>query len=209
MADNGRKVRHLSAAERRERLAELVLRRTKLTRSEVALLREVFPELFTMYRPNVLTYLRRRRVPEADTNDASQDVFLALHRKIADEGFPESVRVRLYQLAKRVAWNYKRGDERDPVSVGLPSSGSEPVPTPPDLARAIDFQAIAPQLIERLTDQQREVVELALIDQFSHAETAEALELPIGTVKSRLAKAKSVMLELLERLLPPSQRTTT
>jgi len=116
--------------------------------------------------------------------------------------------VRLYQLAKRVSWNYKRGEARDPVSVGLPSSGSEPVPTPPDLARALDLQWVAPQLIEQLTDPQREVVELAVLDQLSHGEVAEALEIPIGTVKSRLVAAKRQMRELIERLLPPSQRKT-
>jgi RNA polymerase sigma-70 factor, ECF subfamily len=105
--------------------------------------------------------------------------------------------------------NRIRGQQRDPVSVGLPSSGSEPPRTPRDLDRAMDFERVAPQMLALLTDDQRDVVELVLIELLSHSEAADVLGIALGTVKSRVMAAKHRMLELLEQLLHPSQRKTT
>ena len=125
------------------------------------------------------------------------------------EGFPDRIRAKLYSLARGAFANRLRGHERDPASVGLPSSGSEPPKTPPDLDRAMDFGWVAPQVLALLTDDQREVVELVLIDRLSHSEAADVLGIALGTVKSRVMAAKHRMLELLEQLLPPSQRKAT
>ena len=133
--DDDRKHVRLSAAKRREQFARLVLCRTKLSRSEAALLREVFPEILAMYQGNVRRYLQRRGLDEAEAKDAAQDVFLSLHRKIEAEGFPDSIQAKLYSLAEGAFSNRVRGQDRDPVSIGLPSSGSEAPRTPPDLER--------------------------------------------------------------------------
>ncbi len=207
--DDHRKRVRLSKAERRERLAELVLRRTKLSESEVALLWEVFPEIVVIYQGAVWRYLKRHGVDEEGAKDAAQDVFMSLHRKIVDEGFPASMRAKLYSLAKGASSNRLRGQERDPASACLPSSSSEPPRTPRDLDRAVDLERVAPQLLSLLTDPQRDVVELVLIEKLSHSEAADVLVIALGTVKSRVMAAKHRMLELLEQLLPPSQRRAT
>ena len=51
--------------------------------------------------------------------------------------------------------------------------------------------------MQRLPDEQREVVALALIDGFGHRETAEMLGLPIGTVSSRLARGRVALMKNL------------
>ena len=51
--------------------------------------------------------------------------------------------------------------------------------------------------MQRLPDEQREVVALVLIDGFGHRETAEMLGLPIGTVSSRLARGRTALLKFL------------
>jgi RNA polymerase sigma-70 factor (ECF subfamily) len=50
--------------------------------------------------------------------------------------------------------------------------------------------------MERLPDEQREVVALILIEGFGYRETAEMLGLPIGTVSSRLVRGRTALLEL-------------
>ena len=51
--------------------------------------------------------------------------------------------------------------------------------------------------MERLPDEQREVVALILIEGFGYREAAEMLDLPIGTVSSRLVRGRTALLEML------------
>ena len=68
-------------------------------------------------------------------------------------------------------------------------------PTPATEA-AIDL-AKAQAAMQRLPDEQREVVALILIDGFGYRETAEILDQPIGTVSSRLARGRQALLAML------------
>ena len=51
--------------------------------------------------------------------------------------------------------------------------------------------------MERLPDEQREVVALILIEGFGYREAAEMLDLPIGTVSSRLVRGRTALVEML------------
>jgi RNA polymerase sigma-70 factor (ECF subfamily) len=51
--------------------------------------------------------------------------------------------------------------------------------------------------MERLPDEQREVVALILIEGFGYREVSELLDLPIGTVSSRLVRGRTALLEML------------
>jgi RNA polymerase sigma factor (sigma-70 family) len=59
-----------------------------------------------------------------------------------------------------------------------------------DLRRAMDAMSSLP-------DEQREVVALVLVEGFGYRETAEMLELPVGTVASRLARGRIALLQML------------
>ena len=66
----------------------------------------------------------------------------------------------------------------------------------PATEAAIDLNT-AMAAMQRLPEEQREVVALILIDGFGYRETAEILEQPIGTVSSRLARGRQALLEML------------
>jgi RNA polymerase sigma-70 factor (ECF subfamily) len=51
--------------------------------------------------------------------------------------------------------------------------------------------------MQRLPEEQREVVALILVEGFGYRETAEMLELPIGTVSSRLVRGRIALLSLV------------
>jgi RNA polymerase sigma-70 factor (ECF subfamily) len=51
--------------------------------------------------------------------------------------------------------------------------------------------------MERLPDEQREVVALILVEGFGYREVSEMLDLPIGTVSSRLVRGRTALLEML------------
>jgi RNA polymerase sigma-70 factor (ECF subfamily) len=77
---------------------------------------------------------------------------------------------------------------------------------PPDEAAKVGVQgtvessvelAQVMQAMQQLPDEQREVVSLILIEGFGYREAAELLELPIGTVSSRLVRGRTALLELV------------
>ena len=61
---------------------------------------------------------------------------------------------------------------------------------------AIELQR-AMSAMQRLPEEQREVVALILIEGFGYREVAEMLELPIGTVSSRLVRGRTALVEML------------
>ena len=71
--------------------------------------------------------------------------------------------------------------------------GQDPLPA---IEAGIDL-AKAQAAMQRLPDEQREVVALILIDGFGYREAAEILGQPIGTISSRLARGRQALLEML------------
>lgn len=97
---------------------------------------------------------------------------------------PESLRAYLFGIARRVsqaAWK-RRYRERE-VIVGdfAPEATASPVQD--------DRVEAAREMIAALPPMQREILDLRFSQQLSYAEIAEALEIPIGTVRSRIHNA--------------------
>jgi len=66
----------------------------------------------------------------------------------------------------------------------------------PGLEAAVDLRHVM-DAMSRLPDEQREVVALILVEGFGYREVAEMLELPIGTVSSRLVRGRTALLEMV------------
>ena len=193
-------------AERREALEALVLRDTALTEGEVALFRDVFPEIMDTHFDRVWRVLVRRGIRGAALDDLVQEVFAAFFRAVCASGFPSDLRAELDGIAAGKASNHLRGAGRDPVTVGLPSSGSEKPRSGPDLLRALDVDEFRRRLLPALTAEQLAVVDAVLYRGLSHEEAALELGIPRTTVTSRLMAARRVMVEMAELFFSPSQR---
>ena len=66
----------------------------------------------------------------------------------------------------------------------------------PGVEAALDLQRIM-LAMSRLPDEQREVIALILIEGFGYREAAEMLDLPIGTVSSRLVRGRMALMEMV------------
>ena len=191
---------------REERLAELVLRRTALSASEAELFREVFRDIFAAHYDQVWRVVRRRGARDAELSDLVQDVFAAFYRQVIELGFPDSISAKLQGLAAGRAWTQVRGERRDPVTLGVPSSGSEKPRSAPEPERALDLVTVARHLLHALSQEHRDVVEAIVLRELSHDEAAAELGLSRPTVTARLIAAKRRLAVLAEQLLPASQR---
>jgi len=77
-----------------------------------------------------------------------------------------------------------------------PEQEAEQLGEDSNLETVIDLRR-AMEAMERLPGEQREVVALILIEGFGYRETAEMLDLPIGTVSSRLVRGRTALMEML------------
>ncbi len=199
------KRKRVPVAERKERLAELVQVRTPLSESQAELFLEVYPVIMDLHYGMVWTQIRRRGVNETDAEDLVLDVFELFHRLTCAEGFPDCIPAKLRTLTRGKVRNHVRDEGRVPFSLGLPSSRSQLPPSGPGVDSAAAYKDLALMVLPQLSDDHADVVELVIIDRLSHAEAADELNIPLGTLKSRVRAAKERLLELVKEILRPSQ----
>ena len=143
--------------------------------------------------------LRRLGVPEADAEDVSQEVFITLSRRLGDV---EAGRERafLYRTALNHAAHAHRSLARR-REIPEPEIDSAPASTrsPEDLLAGARARALCHELLSELSLEQRAVFVLYELEQFTLSEIAETLELPMGTVASRLRRARETFSKRLKR----------
>ncbi len=147
---------------------------------------EPVAELFAAYGDFVFRTLQYLGVPAAALDDALQDVFITAHRRWdAFEG-RSTARTWLYGIARRVAFRYRRKDENRQRRFVLTERPVEGVDAPFDQANA---RRSVQALLEGLDEAKRAAFVLVEVEGFTSAEAAELLEVPLGTVYSRVRAA--------------------
>jgi len=124
-------------------------------------------------------------------DDAMQDVFLVVHRRLHEFEGRSSLRTWLYSIARRVAHNHRRGVKRRGQLEPLSEDMGDPSPHGPrDLVERAEAGRLLVELIGRLDEDKREVFALIEVEQLSAPEVAELLGLNLNTVYSRLRAAR-------------------
>jgi RNA polymerase sigma-70 factor (ECF subfamily) len=152
-----------------------------------------FDEVYDRYFPFVWRCLRHLGVAAAALDDAAQDVFLVVHRRLPTLRQQSSVRAWLFAIVRNVASNHRRVVRR---------KGTEPAPLDGDvmahpaagpLERAQDAEAAAfiQEFLERINERKRSVFVLAVIEEMSIPEVAATLSIPLNTAYTRLRSVRA------------------
>jgi RNA polymerase sigma-70 factor (ECF subfamily) len=170
-------------------------------RSPALTLADVYRENFSF----VWRLVRRLGVADAQVEDAVQDVFIVVHRRLADFEGRSSVKTWLAGVVRRVVHDYRRTEARKPA-LGT-CHAPQPVDdlsadraTPEEDVMATEAAHLLHTLLDGLDDDKREVFVLAELEQWSVAEIAEATGLNVNTASSRLRLAREAFEEAAERL---------
>lgn len=142
--------------------------------------------------------LRLHGVPESEVDDGIQRVVLVLAEK-RDQILPGRERSFLFQVARRVADHQRRSIQRrreDPLPEEEAPFAATSAEELVDQRRAVEMMR---EIMERMTDDLKNVFLLSDVEQMSKAEVADALRIPEGTVASRLRKAREVFRGEFER----------
>lgn len=135
-----------------------------------------------------------RMTNQADVaEDLVQEAFLDAHRNLGQLRSSESAFAWLVSILHRRRVKWLKGTARQ-ATIPLPATDvAAEVPEPPG---AIDQEELALAL-ERLPDEFREPLVLFYFDEMKYREIADVLETPIGTVMSRIARAKAALRSIL------------
>lgn len=135
--------------------------------------------------------LRRLGVPDRLLDDAAQDVFIVVHRRLAEFEGRSSIKSWLFGIARRVAHDHRRRVGRKERTEELRETTADPRGATPahDAERAEAVRALH-EILASLDDDKREVFVLAELEQMTVPEIAEAIGVNLNTVYSRLRAAR-------------------
>lgn len=150
------------------------------------------PTLAEVYDRHVAMVWRTVRalgVDEAALDDAVQDVFIVVHRRLADFEGRSALSTWIYGIARRVASQYRRRrrDVGDPARLVREAA---PGPSPRDDAERRQAARLVMELLAELDDDKREVFVLMELEQLPAPVVAEMLAIPVNTAYSRLRLAR-------------------
>lgn len=189
--------------ERQER-GYMVFRRrsTAVDEGEDPFVQEALSYVDSLYG----TALRLTRRP-ADAEDLVQDTYLKAFRASAQFERGTNLKAWLFTILHNTFRNIRRHDGRNPVNVDsevveqAEAAGPEGAQYNPEqlLARATldaDLQAA----LDDLPDAFRQAVWLRDVEEFSYAEIARMIDVPIGTVMSRISRGRKMLYERLSKV---------
>lgn len=159
--------------------------------------RYVVPEL------GVLLHVARTMTPsEQDAEDLVQDTLLRAYRSI--ERFDgQHVRAWLFTIMRNAQRNRvrrRRPELLDNADSAESMVGADGTASPEEIAQGRAFDEAVAQALSALPAKMAQVVELVDIDGLSGPEAAAALDVPVGTVVSRLHRARRKIRDRMEKL---------
>jgi RNA polymerase sigma-70 factor (ECF subfamily) len=159
-----------------------------------------FERVYAEGFPFVFRVLRSLGVHPERLEDAAQDVFTVVHRRLSDFEGRSSLRTWLFGVAHRVASQYRRSDRRkgsrtEPLPEQLEHEGVSPE-AHVEGQQAADF---VDDFVKSLSEEKRAVFALAFMEEMPAAEVAQALGIPLNTAYSRIRNVRELLRKALER----------
>lgn len=147
--------------------------------------REALNELFMSVQEPLFRYIVSVVNDKDLAEDILQEVFIRIYRKLRWLREPQAFRAWSYQIATREAFRYLKRERlwtdqiRDEGVLNVMPAG-EPI-------YSAELVQRLPELVADLSPASRAVIVLYYLHEMSLVETAAVLDIPVGTVKSRLA----------------------
>lgn len=145
-----------------------------------------FDEVYAAHFPFVWRVLRTLGVSDAALEDAAQDVFVVVHRRLPEFEGRAAITTWLFAIARRVASTHRRARTNEPLPEVEPAGASD---TFAAFSRA-QAAATVMSILDTLDEDKRIVFALVELEGLSVPEVARMLELNLNTAYSRLRLAR-------------------
>lgn len=157
-----------------------------------------FEQIVRRYEPAVAATVigMLGQCPEAE--DVGQEAFIRLHKSLGRFRGEASLKTYITRIAINLSLNeLKRRKRRRSMLARRPVEEFHNLEAKGETAESRDTRDMVRHAIDQLDDKFRPVIVLRLIDGYSTDETAKILEIPVGTVLSRLARAQEKLKTIL------------
>jgi RNA polymerase sigma-70 factor (ECF subfamily) len=160
-----------------------------------------FPALYEKYFDFVWRSVRRLGVADKSLDDATQDVFIVVHRKLADFEGRSSLKSWIFGIARRVAHDHRRlATRKDRGTVPVDGLVDLYAPNPRDTVARAEAVRVLYEFLDTLDADKREAFVLAELEQMTVPEISAAVGANINTIYSRLRAARKAFDQAVSRL---------
>ena len=175
--------------------------------------RSAFARLVDRHSISVFNLTLRIVGNREDAEEAAQDAFVRAYRNLGRFRGDARFSTWLYRIAVNVSLSSARRSRRDLSTTslsgsedeeeGLPLQLPDPSANPAERFEQGEFREQVRNMVAALPPIYSAVISMYHIQSLSYDEIAEALELPIGTVKARLFRARAALRKLIFRSIGP------
>jgi RNA polymerase sigma-70 factor (ECF subfamily) len=150
-----------------------------------------FDALYNAHASFVFRVLRGMGVPDSLADDAMQDVFLVVHRRLPEFDGRAKVTTWLFPISVNVALNYRRRARRNQDQTPIKETLEAEALSPHDAAEASQSLSRLQAVLDDLDDEKRMTLLLADLEGCSAPEISELTHTPLNTVYTRLRRARA------------------
>jgi RNA polymerase sigma-70 factor, ECF subfamily len=172
--------------------------------------RSAFNLLVLKYQHRVLKLVGRFVSDAAEAEDVAQEAFLKAYRALASFRGDSAFYTWLYRIAINTAKNALVSSRRRPVDFDLDLQDPEQydrhaklkdADTPEGVLLTDEIREVVEKAMEQLPEDLRTAIVLRELEGLSYEEIAEAMDCPVGTVRSRIFRAREAIDKKLKPLL--------
>ena len=166
-----------------------------------------FIVLYTRYNIGVRSHISRYVTQKEDVEDISLESFQKAFSQIATYNPEYKFSTWLYRIARNTAFDHLSRNDREKCNMPTTSINEDiaelkelPATMHNPEEDIINQQEYDKWLnnIEKLKDDYRMVAKMNLIDNFGYKEIADALDMPLNTVKTKIRRAKAQLLKMMD-----------
>lgn len=169
-----------------------------------------FDALVRRYQHKVVKLVMRYVRNPTEAEDIAQDAFIKAYRALPRFRGDSAFYTWLYRIAINTAKNSLAARARNPVQLDFNGRGDEDRPsleermidtaTPEALALTEEIRATVSAAIDRLPEDLRTAIMLRELEGLSYEEIAKTMDCPVGTVRSRIFRAREAVDEQLRKI---------
>jgi len=163
---------------------------------------ERFEVLVRRYQRLVATAALRMGTPRDEVEDVTSEVFYKVYKSLGRYRPEHALSTWMYRIAINAALGRKRSMRHESRMEELSPSLSDGRPSLEDRASDLERSRLLQEALERIPGHYRSPLVLAHLEGMPLEEIARILELPEGTVKSRLFRGRAMLKDIIRRHYP-------
>jgi len=164
-----------------------------------------FEDIVLKYQDKIYNLCRHMLGNAHDAEDAAQDVFLKAYQSLPKFQPDASLYTWLYRIATNTCIDYKRKPVFESLFGGsqegerLVHDRASEAPSPEKLYQSKQIDQALQESLAKLSPKLRAIIILKEIEELSYEEISDTLEISMGTVKSRIARAREELQKLMKK----------